>query len=282
MFLPAGLLSIFVGTLMIATPALATSSASELDPGPARRLGFEYEVQLKGASLEHLDGNADGRGTNLGVRHYQDFSYQLAPPFALEAGTQFRHYFKPASGKKTTDARVLEWRDPYVGLGASDFWKQGPQSVSGELHYYLPVTEYNEGYRASEFDEGRGVLHAEAWYARRLGAFKLKAPFEVNYRFNAKEHPRRYDYWVGAKPSLSYHLARATALKGEYYTGDLNHRTGGTWTRLNDRKLGQSVALALEWKPAEGAEISPEVKWGREQFRFNAAELSLSAAFVFL
>lgn len=283
---PASSLLFLVGTLTLSSAALAAppapGSVSASDGAFSGKARLDYELGLKGSTIEHLDGNDDGRGANFQIRHYQDAGYEVARNVRLEGGTQFRQLFKPANPKKS-DQRAVEFRDPYVGMGFKDFVKQRHGSFSGEAHYYLPLTEYNESNRGKPDDEGNGLLHLEAWYSRQLGdALRLKAPLELNYRFNRAELKQRYDYWVGFKPSLAYKTGRSTAAKVEYYSGDLNHHTSGSWTRLNDPKLGQTLALKLEWKPSDGAEITPEVKWGRQQFRFNAAELSLSAVFAIL
>lgn len=283
---PASILLLLVGTLHNAyaapSPTPAPGSVSASDEAFSGKAKLDYELELKGSSIEHLDGNADGRGANFQIRHYQDAGYEVYRNVRLEGGTQFRQVFKPANTKKS-DQRAVEFRDPYVGLGFKDFVKQRDGSFSGEAHYYLPVTEHNESNRGKPDDEGRGLLHLESWYARKLGdRFRLKLPFEVNYRFNRVELAQRYDYWVGFKPTLGYKTGRTTTAKLEYYSGDLNHHTSGAWTRLNDPKLGHTLALQLEWKPSDGAEITPEVKWGRQQFRFNAAELSVSAVFAIL
>lgn len=279
-----------LGTLHFASSALAASAAtpsagaiSESDHAFAGKAKLDYELELKGSTIEHLDGNSSGKGADFQIRHYQDFGYEVSESWRIEAGTQFRQLFKPANPKKS-DQRAVEFRDPYIGFGLKDFWKSEDQSLSGEAHYYLPITEYNESNRGKADDQGRGLLHMEAWYSHRLVGerLRLKAPLELNYRFAKAELSQRYDYWVGFKPSVAWKTSRVTALKAEYYTGDLNHHTSGSWTRLNDPRLGQTVALQLEWKPVDGTEITPEVKWGRQSFRFNAAELGLSAAFSFL
>jgi hypothetical protein len=290
MTFPLCSLLLALGTLHFASSAFAAAAGaplpgttSESDQVFAGKTEFDYEVELKGSTIEHLDGNSSGRGADFQIRHYQDLGYELAKGWRLEGGTQFRQVFKPANPKKS-DQRAVEFRDPYVGLGLKDFWRSGDQSLSGEAHYFLPVTDYNESNRGKADDEGRGLLHIEASYSHRLVGerLRLKAPLELNYRFAKAELSQRYDYWVGFKPTVAWKTGRATAVKAEYYTGDLNHHTSGSWTRLNDPKLGQTVALQLEWKPTDGTEITPEVKWGRQSFRFNAAELGLSAVFSFL
>jgi hypothetical protein len=61
-----------------------------------------------------------------------------------------------------------------------------------------------------------------------------------------------------------------------------NHRTDGTWTKFNDKVLGQTASLGVDWYPVKALQLSPQVSWGRESFRFNAAELSFYAKYAFL
>ncbi len=285
MFFPAARVLFLVGALFspLAMAAPVATLSSEQGSFFAERASFDYELAVKGGSFDHLDGNSDGKGANFQIRHYQDFKFLLIPGLRLEAGTQFRQVFKPANPKKS-DQRAVEFRDPYLGIGIPDFWKQKSRSFSAEIHYYLPFSEHNESRWGKLDDEGRGLLHFETWYSQKLGQdrWRMKLPVELNYRRAKVALEDRYDYWIGFKPSLSYKTGRRTTAKVEYFTGELNHRTNGSFTRLNDPKLGQTLAFQLEWKPIENAELTPEIKWGREKFRFGAAELSLSAVYSFL
>lgn len=268
-------------SLPSALAAVETSTAdNRIAPAAAE---FSYAMLFKGSTIDHLDGNANGKGANLNLRHYQDYGWKLDDKWKLTGSTQFRQYFRPADPKKI-DQKALEWRDPSVGVARKDVWKRGEQAVSAKMKYYIPATDYNAENVEKEYDEGKGSLNAGATYTNRFadGDLGLRVPVEANYRFNKNEHKVRQDYWFGARPSLSYRTSREASVKVEYYTGDINHKTNGTWTKFNDPAIGQTAALGLDWVPTREFLLSPQVTWGRQDFRFNAAEVSLYASYIFL
>lgn len=244
---------------------------------------FSYAMLLKGSSIQYPDGNSNGKGTNLSLRHYQDYGYRLGDTWKLTGGTHFRQYFRPADPKRV-DQGALEWRDPFLGVSRKDVWKSGEQAISAKARYFLPITDYNASNVEKEYDEGKGSLQVGATYTSKLadGLLGLRVPVEANYRFNKNEHKVRQDYWFGSRPSLSCRTGSTTSAKIEYYTGDINHKTNGTWTKLNDPVIGQTAALGFDWTPTRELLLAPQITWGRQDFRFNAAEISMYASYIFL
>ncbi len=244
---------------------------------------FSYALLFKGASIEHPDGNSNGKGANLNLRHYQNYGYRFNDKWRLEGGTYFRQYFRPADPKRV-DQGALEWRDPYLGISRRDLWRKGGQALSAKARYYIPLSDYTAGNAVKEYDDGRGSAQVGVAYTNKFadGLLGLRIPFEANYRFNKNEHKVRQDYWFGSRPSLTCRTSSTTSAKVEYYTGDINHKTDGSWTKFNDPVIGQTAALGFDWTPNREFLLSPQITWGRKDFRFNAAEVSLYASYRFL
>ena len=277
--------SVLLLTFLFSTPSFAaeTGTVTSAAGTPLTSAELSYAMLFKGSSIQYLDGNSNGRGTNLSLRHYQDFAYRLDDKWKLTGGTHFRQYFRPADPKRV-DQGALEWRDPSVGVSRKDIWRQGDQAVGAKAKFYLPVTDYNASNVEKEYDEGKGSLNVGGTYSTKFydGLLALRVPVDFNYRFNKNEHKVRQDYWIGSRPSLSCRTGRETAVKVEYYTGDLNHRTNGRWTKINEPNIGHTAALGFDWTPAREVLVAPQITWGRQDFRFNAAELSLYASYIFL
>jgi|GEM_PF-4044969 len=247
------------------------------------KINFSWATLVKGSTIQYMDGNSNGKGTNLSWRNYPTLGYRATEKLKVEAGGQFRQYFRPADPKKKGQ-KDFEWRDPYAGVSLRDLWKGETSSVSAKARYYIPATEYTRLNRNKEYDEGRGSFQVGAAYSQKFmdGTYSLYAPLDVNYRLNAFDHKVRQDYWFGIRPSMAYRVSQSTSARVEYYTGDLNHKTDGTWTRFNDPVIGQTAGVALDWYPVKDLLVSPMVNWGRESFRLNAAEVTLYAKYAFL
>ncbi len=259
------------------------SSVSEEGMLSFERIDFDVAMLMKGSTMQYMDGNRTGKGTDLSLRTYPSIAFRLTDKWKAQFGGQFRQYFRPDDPKKK-DRKNFEWRDPYAGFSRKDIWKSQTAFLSGKVRYYFPITEYNRLNRVKEYDEGGGSLQVGFGYGQDFsdGIINLYAPLEMNYRFNALEHKVRQDYWFGVRPALSYRVTPKTSARVEYYTGDLNHRTDGTWTKFNDPVIGQTAGIAIDWYPVKELLVSPMVNWGRERFRFNAAELTVYAKYAFL
>lgn len=244
---------------------------------------FSYAAWLKGATLENVDGNADGKGTNLSVRNYQDLSYSFTPDWRAEVAGEFRQYFRPADPKKK-DRKDFEWRDPEVGVNRKNVWANDNMNLAARLRYRMPISDYNRANQNKEWDEGKGSLRTKVTLGGTFndGLIITSLPLDYVVRFANQTHKVRQDYYLKARPSFGYRLHKTVVAKLEYETGEINHKTNGTWTKFNDADLGQTVNVLADWTPIADLLVTPQIAWGKDSFRLNKAELSLYAKYAFL
>lgn len=249
----------------------------------ANRVDASYALLALGPTLEHMDGNLDGRGGYLSLRNYLNFDYELAPNLKAEVGGEFRQYFRPVDPKKPGRSN-FESRDPYLGLSRRDLFQRGNFSLSARGKAFLPVTAYNKTKRGSTFDTGRGQLQlgiGPQWRFRD-GSVTVSCATEASINFAAGENPRRENYSVKMKPAAAYRFSPQWSSKLEYSTGDLRHNKLGKWSKFNDKDLGHKVTVYGNYSPIRELLVSPALAWGRDTWRLKKAEVSLYASYAFL
>lgn len=245
------------------------------------KTNLSYAMLLTGPTVRHLDGDLNGKGTYLNFRNYVSAGYDFAKDWEVESGVEFRRYVRPRDPKKPNRSD-FEWRDPYAGLSRSNIVRRGNFSLSGKLRYFIPATEYNKSNVGREYDQGNGAVSARVTPAWRRGDFYLSLATELSYRFAEKAPKVRQDYFVKMKPLLSYRFARQWSAKLEYATGDLNHRTNGTWTKFNDPNIGQALYTGVTWTATKQLSMSPSLGWGPGRFQLKETTVSLFASYYIL
>lgn len=242
---------------------------------------LSYAMLLTGPTIRHLDGDLDGKGTYLNFRNYVSAGYDFAENWEVETGVEFRRYVRPQD-KRNPNRSDFEWRDPYAGVNRSNIVRNGNFSLSGKLRYFIPATEYNKSNVGKEYDQGNGSLSARVTPAYRMGDWYLSCATEFAYRFAERAPKVRQDYFVELKPLLSYRFAPKWSAKLEYATGDLNHRTNGTWTKFNDPFIGQALYTGVTWNATKQFSVSPSLGWGPGHFLLKETEVSLYASYYIL
>jgi hypothetical protein len=242
---------------------------------------LSYAALLTGPSTKYLDGNKDGRGTNLTLRNYVSASFEFAKNWEAETGVEFRRYFRPVDPKKPGRSD-FEWRDPFVSVDRKNIVKTDRFSLAAKLRYFIPATAYNKSNVKKEYDSGNGTIGTRITPSWKLGDFFVSCYGEFNYRFDENAPKVRQDYYVKAKPFVSYKFARNWSAKVEYSTGDLNHRTNGKWTKFNDPAIGQNVYTGVTWTATKKLSISPSLGWGPGSLQLRDTEVSVFASYYIL
>jgi hypothetical protein len=261
-----------------------TTSSSRFDWSRfLQQLDGSYAVLALGPTLEHMDGNLDGRGTYVGIRHYLNFDYQLRNGAELELGGEFRQYFRPVDPRRP-DRKEFEPRDPYVGISRRDLFRGDIFSLVAKAKYYLPITENNLGRRGQAYDTGRGSVQAGVGPSWKMadGSVTVTCPLDVSVNFAAGDAVNREDYSFKVKPAVQYRIARDWSAKLEYSTGDLRHNKLGKWSKFNDKDLGHKATVYASYFATKNLLLSPALAWGRDTWRLKKAEVSLYASYAFL
>jgi hypothetical protein len=245
-----------------------------------RNFDLSYASLVTGPTLEHLDANKDGKGTDMGWRNYLNAGAELGNNWEASMGVEGRQYFRPADPKKP-NRKDFEWRDPTVSLSRGKIVEAGAYQLSAKLRYSIPMTEYNKSNVGKTYDAGNGEINLgfnNSWRLRD-GDWTLSLPLDLYYKIAEAPPAVREDYSARAKAIVAYRIAAKYATKVEYSTGYIRHSTNGKWSKLNDKLLGQEVLLAFNYFPIRNLTISPGLGWGSETFRFNSAKASLYVSY---
>jgi hypothetical protein len=266
-----------------ATSVDSTSSA-RFDWGRAfSKVGLSYGGLLLGPSLQSMEGNLDGRGTNISLRNYFSADVEVARDWEVQAGWELRRYWRPAD-PKNPNRSDFDPRDPYLGLSRRNLIRAGAFSLGAKARYFIPVSNYTKAQVGKTYDSGRGALNVSAYpYLRLLdGDLGISCTAEFWYNFDKAAAANRENYSVKAKPLVSYRFARKFAAKVEYNTGTIRHAQNGKWSKLNDKFLGQKLYAGITYYPNPSLSLNPSLGWGSDTFRLNRAEVSLFASYSFL
>lgn len=263
--------------------ALVNESSSRFDwSSMLEKTDLSYSLLFTGATLQHPDANLDGKGSNYTWRNYVSAGYEFAKNWQAETGVEFRQYFRPEDPKKPGRSN-FEWRDPYVGIDRKNVVKTDRFSLALKGRYYIPATEYNKSNVGKEWDQGNGALSLKATPAWNLGDFYLSCATEVQYKFaEAKNLKVHQNYSFKIKPMASYRFHKQWSAKLEYSTGDINHRTNGRWTKLNDPAIGQNVYTGVTWTATKKLSVSPSIGWSTGSLQLRKTELGLFASYYLL
>lgn len=272
--------------VMAAEETVVNTSVSDpttrFDWGRAfEKLDATYAGLMEGPTLDHLDGNKDGKGTFIQIKHYLYGDYEVAPYWRVEAGSEFRQYFRPDDPKKPGRSN-FESRDPYVGIARRDLVKGDLFSLVARARYYIPVSENTKGRVGKAFDTGNGTLNFFSSAAWKFGKFSFTCPLEVWVNLAKAPIAEREQYTVKFKTQFAYKLDQQWAAKAEYSTGDMRHTANGHWSKLNDRELGHKVVAGATYAPVKEVLVNPALTWGKAHWQLNRPEISLYASYNFL
>ena len=240
---------------------------------------------FQGPTIEHLDANTDGKGSYYILKNYLGLGYEFMREWKMEAGDEFRQYFRPID-PKNKDRSDFEFRDPYLGISKRDAVRSesGVFTLGAKARYFFPWTPYNRSNLGKEWNEGNG--HARFILLPKLrfmdGALSAEFYSDFTYRFAREAKPIRQDYYVRFRPALTYQATRKVAARVEYHSGDLNHRTNGKWTKFNDPVIGQMIYAGMIWTPTSRISINPQLGWGSDTFRLNRGQMSVYGMYMFL
>lgn len=246
-------------------------------------LDASYAALLVGPTLDHLDANLDGKGTNMNLRNYLNVDGRFLEQWKFGIGLEARQYFRPADPKRP-DRKEFEWRDPIVSLGRDKIVEKGNYNFAAKLKYTVPMSEYNKSNVGKSYDSGNGEwnLSLNSGWKFKDGDWYVGFPVDLYYKMAEAPPTVREDYSTRAKPFVSYRIAAKYSAKVEYSTGYLRHFTNGKWSKFNDKALGQKIFLGLSYLPFKGLIVSPGFTWGSDSYRLNSAEASLYASYAFL
>jgi hypothetical protein len=246
-------------------------------------LDASYAALLKGSTLDHLDGNQDGKGTNVSLRNYLSLDGKFSEFWKAGISFEGRQYFRPVDAKNP-NRKDFEWRDPIVSIGRDKILEKDAYSFSAKIKYAIPMTEYNKSNVGKTHDSGNGEWNLSLSNGWKFRDGDIYAGFPVDLYYKMAEAPPvvREDYSVRAKPFVSYRIAAKYSAKVEYSTGNIRHTTNGKWSKLNDKALGQTLFAGITYVPINGLQISPGLTWGSSTYRLNSAEASLYASYLFL
>lgn len=249
------------------------------------RSSASVSTLLTGPSAQSLDGNRDGRGTNLLLRFYPSYSYDITKVVSLGIGDEIRKYFRPMDPKNPNKSS-WEARDPYVGFYFYKFInvRRSDFSVSGKFRYYVPVSSYTKSYIGKNLDSGNGQINAGLSPAKKFLDGKLYTSVSTDYYYRIAQRPPRVreDHTFKINPLVSYSLSRKVDYKVEYSTGYIRHSTDGKWSKLNDPILGHTVSTGITWYPTRKWSVSPSVSWGKNTWRIADTEISVYSSLTLL
>jgi hypothetical protein len=266
-----------------APTARAGESQSSLWSRAKSRLSGSYGGLLIGPTLQHLDGNTDGRGSFVSLQNYLSLEGRLDQNWRLHIGGEFRQTWRPEDPRRP-DRKSFEARDPHLGLSRRNIIRGDTFSLGARARYFFPLSE-NTKYRVGRRnDAGRGELNIGLSPAWRLMGGDIYISCGTNFYYKFAERPPavRENYSVRLWPALSYRISSKLAAKLEYSTGYLRHTTDGKWTKLNDRFYGQKIFAGGVWSPTRNLSFNPSLGWGSHTFRLNNPELSLFTSYYFL
>lgn len=262
----------------------ATNSQSRFDWANAlKRVGGNYGALLLGPTLQHPDGNLDGKGANISLRNYLSLDVKVTPEWEVETGGELRQTWRPVDPKKP-NRKNLEARDPYVGIARKDIYRGDIFSLGARARYFIPVTDHNKSKVGKPEDSGNGSTNFSLKPAWKFldGDLYVACSFDAYYNIPERAPAVREDYSLRARPLISYRIVKKFAAKVEYDSGILRHSTNGKWTKFNDRFTGQRLFVGGSWSPTSAFGLSPSLSWGSHTFRLNRAEVSLFANYKFL
>lgn len=281
-----------VALFLIAGAAQAAETATVTDTASTTRFDWaqafdkvnaSYSALLLGPNIQSMDGNLDGRGTNMHVRNYLSLGVDVAKDWEVDSGWEVRQYWRPVDPKNPNRSN-LEARDPYLGLSRRNLIRTERFSLGARARFFLPVSDYTKAQVGKTYDSGRGALNVNiSPYLRLLdGDLGISCTTEFWYNFDKAAAANRENYSVKAKPLVSYRFARKFAAKVEYNTGTIRHANNGKWSKLNDKGLGQKLYAGVTYYPNRNLSLNPSLGWGSDTFRLNRAEVSLYASYSFL
>jgi len=275
--------AIFSIQAVAAEPSPTTTQSSFDWSNAFERVSAKYSALLLGPTVQHLDGDLDGKGTNISLRNYFSLDVKVAPDWEAEAEWEVRQAWRPVDPKRP-NRKNLEARDPHVGIARKNIYRGDIFSFGARARYYIPVTEHNKSKIGKRDDFGNGEANFGLRPAWRFldGDLYVGCGLDAYYNI-AKQAPAvREDYSLRARPLVSYRIAKKFATKVEYDSGTLRHSTDGKWTKFNDRNSGQRLFVGGSWYPTKALTLSPSFSWGSHTFRLNRAGVSLFANYSFL
>lgn len=247
------------------------------------KINLSYGALLLGPNLQSMDGNLDGRGTNMHVRNFFSAGVDVAKDWEVDAGWEVRQYWRPVDPKRP-DRKNLEPRDPYLGMSRRNLIRTDRFSLGSRARFFFPVSDSTKANIGKTYDSGNGSANVTITpYWRFLdGDLGVSCAAEFWYNFDKAAAANRENYSIKVKPIVSYRFARKYAAKVEYNTGTIRHANNGKWSKLNDKGLGQKLYAGVTYYPNSQLSLNPALGWGSDTFRLNRAEVSLYASYNFL
>jgi hypothetical protein len=245
------------------------------------KTGAEFTSVFSGPTLQHLDGNLDGRGHNLSWENGLDLTHKFAKDWRFKVGGGVIQYFRPMD-PKNPNRRDIDLVDPSVSIGRKRLIHTGPFSLEGKLRFFFPWSYATKATAGRVNDSARGMLNVGAYPMMKFfdGDFAVASFFDFYYRFDKNAAANRESYSLKSRANFSYLLARKLAGSLEYSTGNLRHNNAGHWQKLRDR---QRVIAGLAYLPTESLSLAPTLAWGaNKSFRLNRAEFGIEAVYEFL
>ncbi len=263
------------------TPVAQLESRSS--PSLFDRINANYGFLFLGPTVSHLDGNLDGRGTNMHMRNYFSVGYELTKNTELSTGIEVRQYWRPNDPRRP-DRANLEARDPYLNIRQQRIIDAGTFTLAARMRYFFAVSDWSKARLKTRQDSGNGTLNPTLYPSLSLADGDLRLSCTIGAYINLpKNAPAiREDYSLEVIPTVAYRMSPKWSTRVRFDSGDMIHSTDGRWSKLNNRFTGHNVYAGVVFTPTRSLMLNPELGWGSDTFRIDQTELSLFASYNFL